>query len=404
MRKKRIWQKICGIGAVALFLLAGSTADTAASRAPLINVGLETGKSQHTITANAPFMVTDAAGKRVFLKLRSGEKLTVAAGEKGITVNGKAVSSQSIYIQLDAKAKKGYLDLNGNSYRGNLCVSYRKDKARLIAMNEVTLEEYLYGVVPNEMSPSWPTEALKAQAVAARTFVLHDLKKHASEGYDVCATTHCQVYRGQKSEDARTNGAVTATAGEYLTHNGKAIVSLFHASGGGHTENSENVWGQKEPYLRGVPDYDHHSPSHKWEVKMTLGKLSAVLGNRGKSIGKIRAINLSKLKNPPVYEGDRGISGRVRTMAIEGEKGSLLLSGTEARTLLGLKSTLFDFDKRIFSGSADEPIVIRGFGFGHGLGMSQWGAKAMAEKGGNKNGLYKKILEHYYRETELKKI
>ncbi len=395
MSKNRIWQKICGIGAVAVFLFAGGAIEAAVPTS-MIQVGLETGKTQHIITANAPFAVTDEKGKRTYLKLRANQKATVAIGKKGITVNGKEIASPKIAIQVDADSKKGLLKLDGAPYRGKLCVDYRKDKSKLTMVNEVMLEEYLYGVVPNEMSPSWSTEALKAQAVAARTFVLHDLKKHASEGYDVCATTHCQVYRGQQKEHVRTNEAVDTTRGEYLAYNGKAILSLFHASGGGYTENSENVWGQKEPYLRGVPDYD----KDPWEVKTTLGKLSSALKARGKSVGKIRTIKLSKLGKQPVQANDRGVSGRVCTMTIEGDRGSVQIDGMAVRSMLGLKSTLFDLDKRSFAGGDNESLTISGYGFGHGLGMSQWGAKAMAEKKKD----YREILKHYYRETDLKKI
>ncbi len=395
MSKNRIWQKMCGIGAVVILLLAGGMSE-AAKQEQMIQVGLDSNKTEYTITANAPFAVTDEKGKRTHLKLRANQKLIVAVGKKGITVNGEEVTSPKIAIEVDSKSKKGILKLNGAPYRGKLCINYRKDKDNLTAVNEVELEEYLYGVVPNEMGYAWPTEALKAQAVAARTYALHDLKKHASEGYNVCATTHCQVYRGQQKEHARTTAAVDETQGEYLVYNGKAIASLFHASGGGYTEHSENVWGQKVPYLRGVPDYD----KHPWEVKMTLGKLESALKKAGKSVGEIREIKLSKLDKQPVRENDRGISGRVRTMTIEGERGTVRLNGTEVRSMFGLKSTLFDIDKRTFKGKESEAFTISGYGFGHGLGMSQWGAKVMAEKKKD----YREILEHYYSGTDIKKI
>lgn len=394
MSKNRIWQKICGVGAV-LVLLAGGAAE-AAVQSPTVQVGLETSKTEHTITANVPFNVTDEKGKRTYLKLRANQKAVIAIGKKGITINGKEISASKVMVHVNSKSKKGILKLDGTPYRGNLCIDHRKGKTKLTTVNEVMLEDYLYGVVPNEVSHSWPMEALKAQAVAARTFVLHDLKKHASEGYDVCATTHCQVYRGKQKENVRTNQAVDATKGEYLAYKGKAILSLFHASGGGYTENSENVWGKREPYLRGVPDYNE-SP---WEVNVTLDKLSSVLKSCGKAVGEIREIKLSKLEKQPVKVGDRGISGRVRTMTIEGERGSVQVSGNDMRSMLGLKSTLFDIDKRTFKGKESESFTIKGYGFGHGLGMSQWGAKAMAEKKKD----YEEILKHYYSQVDIKKI
>lgn len=402
---KNCWRRACTIGLTSLLLSVSIPSMIAeASHVPMISVGLETNKTSYTVSANTAFTVTDAIGKKVFLKLCAGDTVTVAGGKKGITLNGKSITGDRVMFRVDAKAKQGQLSLNGTPYRGMFIIGVVKGKTGLTAINRVALEEYLYGVVPNEMSPSWATEALKAQAVAARTFALHDMKKHAEDGYDVCAATHCQVYRGSKSEHKQTTDAVDRTAGEYLAYKGKIIISLFHASGGGYTENSENVWGKHEPYLRGVADYDHSAPHYRWEVKLSVVQFVSVLGDRARKLGKIRSIKLSKLGQAPMYTNDRGISGRVRSIVLEGDKGSITLSGTEARALWGLKSTLFDIDKRTFSGKADDTLTISGRGFGHGLGLSQWGAKTMAEKGGNKNGLYKSILSHYYRDTELKKI
>lgn len=409
MRLNTSWYKACQIGLVAVLALgvtcgtADAKAHVKSDRTPMIAVGLESNKTACTITCNTAFVVTDTKGKKL-LKLHPCDKLSVKCGKNGITVNGKKCSGDRITIRSEAKAKNSLLSLDGTPYRGEFSLVRMKGKATLTAVNRVALEEYLYGVVPNEMSPSWESEALKAQAVAARTFALHDIKKHAADGYDVCATTHCQVYRGSKSEHKETSAAVDRTAGEYLAYRGKAIVSLFHAASGGYTENSENVWGKHEPYLRAVADYDQKCPDYQWTSKVTLGKLSSALGERAAKIGKIRAIKLSKLSSVPMKAQDRGVSGRVTTMVIEGERGSLSLKGTEVRSLLGLKSTRFDIDKRTFGGSASEAITIHGYGAGHGLGMSQWGAKEMAKKAGNKNGTYKKILSHYYHDTDLKKI
>lgn len=409
MRRKTLWCKVCQIGLVAILALgitcgaADAKTHVKSDRTPTIAVGLESNKTICTITCNTAFVVTDAKGKAI-LKLRPSDKLSVKSGKNGITVNGKQCSGDRIAICPDAKEKNAMVTLDGTPYRGSLSLLRTKGKIGMTVVNHIALEEYLYGVVPNEMSPSWESEALKAQAVAARTFALHDIKKHAADGYDVCATTHCQVYRGVKSEHKESSAAVDRTAGEYLAYRGKSILSLFHASGGGYTENSENVWGKHEPYLRAVADYDQKSSDYQWTVKVTLAKLSSVLGDRASKIGKIRAIKLSKLSPAPMKAQDRGVSGRVTAMVIEGERGLVTLKGTEVRSLLGLKSTLFDIDKRTFGGSPSDTITIRGYGSGHGLGMSQWGAKEMAKKAGNKAGTYKQILSHYYCDTELKKI
>lgn len=398
------WRNMCRIAIMALLLAFGMTSDAFADGGTVISVGLESNKASYVVSSDVPFIVTDAGGKRIICKMRANDKVTVGMSKKGMTINGKTISGTKVLIHSEGKKRKGILKLNGIPYRGSFAISSIRGKMCLQAVNQVPLEEYLYGVVPNEMSPSWASEALKAQAVAARTFALHDMKKHATEGYDVCATTHCQVYRGVNSEHRATSSAVDLTAGEYLAYHGKAIISLFHAGGGGYTENSENVWGKHEPYLRGVEDFDQKSPNYQWEIKMTVGKLSSLLGNHMQKVGRLRTIKLSHLAKAPMHTSDRGISGRVCSLVLEGDKGAVTVSGTEMRSLLGLKSTLFDIDKRSFGGNANDTITIRGYGFGHGLGMSQWGAKTMAEKGGNKNGLYKKILSHYYCKAELKKI
>lgn len=404
MSKYYSWRNLCKIAVIAISLALGMTSDTYASGGTVISVGLETNKTSYVVSGDVPFVVTDAGGKHIICKMRANDKVTVGMSKKGMTINGKTITGTKVLIHPEGKNHKGVLKLNGVPYRGSFAISSIRGKMSLKAVNQVLLEEYLYGVVPNEMSPSWASEALKAQAVAARTFALHDMKKHAADGYDVCATTHCQVYRGVNSEHRATSSAVDLTAGEYLAYHGKAIISLFHASGGGYTENSENVWGKHEPYLRGVADFDHNNPNYQWEVKLTVGKLSSLLGNHVQKVGRLRTIKLSHLAKSPMHTSDRGISGRVRSLVLEGDKGAVTLSGTEVRSLLGLKSTLFDIDKRSFGSGANDTVTIRGYGFGHGLGMSQWGAKAMAEKGGNKNGLYKKILSHYYRDTNLEKI
>ena len=129
-------------------------------------------------------------------------------------------------------------------------------KAGLTVINRLLIDEYLYGVVPEEMPASWNIEALKAQAVAARTFALYDKldRKHTQEGFDVCVTTDCQVYGGMDSEAATTNKAIDATKGEVIVYLNQPICSVFHAASGGQTDDSINVWNVNVPYLRAVED------------------------------------------------------------------------------------------------------------------------------------------------------
>ncbi len=143
-----------------------------------------------------------------------------------------------------------YINLNGKYYRGS--IKLIKNNNNYYIINRVSLEEYLYGVVPKEIPSSAPLEALKAQAIVSRSYSLSNLNKHIKDGYNLCDSTHCQVYGGYSAEKDSTNTAVDKTKGMILEYNDRAVDAVFHSSSGGHTESSENVWGTKIPYLVAV--------------------------------------------------------------------------------------------------------------------------------------------------------
>ncbi len=318
----------------------------------------------------------------------------------------------------------------------------------MTVVNTLPIEEYLYGIIAKEISPNWSLEAVKAQAVAARTYALYNRNKHKDDGYDVCATTDCQVYGGRESEVPRTIKAVDSTVGQVILYQGKLIPAYFHSSSGGFTENSENVWGTYLPYLRGVVDYDQKSPQYNWEKQLTPSEIEEALSKAGYNIGTLKAIGISPLTTQSINIIDRGVSGRVKIIRFIGTNGSIQLSGEKLRKILSLKSTLFDVhiilpvqksiefeitdkvgnqgSKKIeinlpptsekgfvtdrkdihrISGRPNEIVSISGYGWGHGIGLSQWGAKAMAEKGPQDDPTYfKEILKHYYQGVEIKKL
>ena len=245
------------------------------------------------------------------------------------------------------------------------------------------VDDYLLSVVPEEMPTDWPAEALKAQSVAARSFALKSRGRHAAEGYDLCTTTHCQLYKGIASEKTVSTAAVRATRGEVLTYGGQPIEALFHTDSGGMTESSEDVWGSHVPYLRAVRD----TPlgTMPWTKTMSKADLEQKLAAKGHAIGRLRAIELSPLAVGRAAK-DRTASGRVKAMIVTGTKGSVTLSGNAWRSLLGLKSTLFS------AKLTKDSVTFTGFGAGHGLGISQWSAKRLAETGKS----YADILHHYY--------
>lgn len=259
----------------------------------------------------------------------------------------------------------------------------RTTAGRLTVINELDLEEYLYGVLKMEVDPRWPVETLKAQAVASRTLALSSLNRFQSEGYDVRATTDTQVYGGLSAEDPRATAAVDATRGEIMTFQGQPIFAAYHSDSGGYTESAELVWGGRYPYLRGVPDpTSNGSPTQEWTLRLDLSAFEDRLRRAGKLVSGISLIDVVEVTP----------SGRAGTVRIVSSQGTLLLKGTELRTVLGpevLRSTLFTV--RLISGE-QAAVEFIGRGSGHGVGLSQWGARGQALLGRT----YTEILSYYY--------
>jgi stage II sporulation protein D len=272
----------------------------------------------------------------------------------------------------------GYVWIGDRWYRGRTRLIRQGNG--ITAINLVDMDEYLYSVVGSEVVSTWPIDALKAQAVAARSFALYRRLESRGKPYDLDPTTNSQVYKGLASESTSTQEAVRQTLGKALTYNGKVILAAFHSSSGGHTENVEDVWSSRLPYLRGVVDYDQNSPVFQWQTSLSPSDLSDKIGG----VGDIISI-VPERKTP---------RGRVVSLRIKGEDGSKKMTGTAFRLALGLRSTLFTVSRQ------DGNFVFNGRGYGHGIGLSQWGAYQLSERGVD----YQKILSHYYRNTKLSNI
>lgn len=365
---------------------ASVTAAQPAKQAPDLRVGLASGRASLTITP---------AGGKATVQTGSSKTITLAANtaaairwqDGAFLVGREKLRSEVLVIRPAAKA--GELSLDGRRYRGAL--ELRQKSGGLTAVNIVPVDDYLRSVVPEEMPVDWPAEAIKAQSVAARSFALASRGRHASEGYDLCTTTHCQLYTGTAAEKSASNAAIKATRGEVLTYGGKPIEALFHTDSGGMTENSEDVWGSHVPYLRAAKDTP--AKTMPWTKTISRADLERKLAAKGHDIGKVRSVALSPLAIGRAAK-DRTASGRVKTMTVKGTKGTATLSGTTWRSLLGLKSTLFD------AKLAKDMVTFTGYGFGHGLGISQWGAERMAAK----DKSYADILHHYYTGITLQQL
>jgi len=279
------------------------------------------------------------------------------------------------------------LSLDGVPYRGLLEV--RTGPAGLVVVNHLNLEDYLRGVVPNELAPrAFPQiEALKAQAVAARSYALAHLGDYSSKGYDVCATAACQVYRGSASEHPLTDRAVAETRGTVATWRGRPIHAFYTSTCGGHTEEGTAVFEDGAPYLRGVACptervlVDEARPGGRWEVRLRPADVARLVGRYG-SVGDV-------LDLVPVQVG---VSGRVVELRVVGSEGQLDLRGQRVRLGLRLRESLFVVRRETGKDGEVERFVITGKGWGHGVGLCQVGASGMAREGSS----YEQILKHYY--------
>jgi stage II sporulation protein D len=317
--------------------------------------------------------------------------------------------------RLDAESR------DTRAYRGRVYVTLAFD-GTLSVVNAVPEDELLMGIVPSEIFPEAPLEALKAQAVAARDELLSKIgTRHFLDPFLVCATQHCQVYGGAALEDARTSRAVADTRGEVLVRgDGGGLVEVYYsASCGGHGEHNENVWGTPpDPALRGhvdgprgalaafgrgVTDENIHAflaagdeafcgktryarGRHRWSARVPGVDLDRRVAAEHPGVGAVKKVE-------PIR---RGVSGRVNELLVAGDRGQARVTGElRIRRLFGgLKSSLFVVRRD----GAD--WVVDGAGFGHGVGMCQTGAIGMAE-GGHR---YAEILEHYYRGSRLRKL
>lgn len=363
------------------------------------------------------------AKQNVKKEISANKKIQITTKGNEIYLDGKKMGAE-ITIQAANKNASTIIAVDNMKYRGAINIkNTAKNKAAII--NKVSMEEYLCGVLPKEVPSSWPQPALQAQAVAARTYAYHALEKKTNALYDVETDTRSQVYQGVVAETMNTNKAVEATKGMVLKYKGKIIDAVFHADAGGHTEDAKHVWGQDTPYLRGVKEIDRKDDlkrqSYTWQVETTREAMEAKLKAASKSVGRLKEIDISPLQARPVSANDRGKSGRIIKATFIGSKGKITLSGNDIKAIFGLKSSCVDFyinhqppndidsAKKAKSyhkfGKGNEKVYIKGYGYGHGLGLSQWGAAYMAKQAkANDKDYYKKILQHYYQGVEIDKI
>lgn len=369
----------------------------------------------------------------------------VLRGEDGSVVSASLGKNDCI-MAMDY-AEDGLIKYEKKPYRDGIqLIADGNDK--IMVLNYITMDHYLYGVLQGEMGKSAPLEALKAQAVAARSYALTNLNIHKNYGFNVCTTTHCQVYKGYSGEYARTNEAVDETSGEFLYCEGKPVTAYYHKNSGGYTQNSSDVWRTQLPYLKAVED--SYSPDYCWTATMSFDTIKSRLETCGYEIGTIESVEIAECNE----------SGAVAEFNIIGSEDTVTLKKEAVRTVLGgssIKSTQFFISSDVVTtsstpnnlyttngsqiansandiyvisstgskqarnvdglvasnGSSNQTIsmstssvgqsvasgsvTFTGKGYGHGIGMAQDSAIAMANEG----MYYDEILKYFYSDVEI---
>nr|WP_275579370.1 SpoIID/LytB domain-containing protein [Halanaerobacter jeridensis] len=256
-------------------------------------------------------------------------------------------------------------------------------KQTITVVNKVKMADYLASVIGSEIDPKWPEAALRAQAVVARTYALRNLNSYLSQGYHLSNTIYSQVYKGHRVTTPKVYQAVKDTAGQVLTYRGELISAVYHSNAGGKTAQGAVIWGGETPYLQSVDSKDYDAPNYQWQKKYSREELKKILSSKGIKISKIDRIGLQGL----------GPSGRAEKVVINDGQQEVSVDSSKFRFWLNLRSTKFSMERY------EQGYVFIGKGWGHGVGMSQWGAYQMAKEGST----YQEILHHYYQNTKLVK-
>lgn len=314
------------------------------------------------------------------------------------------------------------INVFNKNYRGGL--RFINNNGALTVVNRVDIEHYLYGVLPSEMGANYEIEALKAQAIAARSYAIKNVNKYKKYGFNLTDDTRCQVYNGVGVESEKTNRAVNETSGLIGYYNDSPAELLYNASSGGATVSAEKIWGGSFPYL--IDQKDRFSTSTiDWEYKISKSKIEEILNSRGKNIGRLKEIRIDS----------KSEYGYILSITFMGTDGNCTFKGDQIRGMFGggnIKSQLFKIigdakssnsiqenneilntsdsfivlnnfmseklninpsaEKNMDSSIASDVYIFKGSGHGHGVGMSQLGANNMAKEGYN----YAEIIDFYY--------
>ncbi len=381
-------------GLLSLSMLAGCAtgllADSPTGEPVVITTAGSTVRVRILVT-KSPSMISSPSGFRIGSPRSDKSKLIsnavkIRASSGSMVVGTSKVRGDVVAIPNDAGNS---LRVNGRRYRGFL-VFHPLGGSRYDVIEYLTFSEYLYGVLPKEVDATWPIESLKAQAVVSRSYALASKRARGKERFDLSSTVLDQVYGGQESEKPESNRAVDETQGYILVDSANQPVrAFFHAACGGHTDLPQYVWktdpAQDVYEVISDKDFCADYPRHKWQLTMSLNTLRDKMRRAGFRLKTIQ--DISVLQKSP--------SGRSQTIILQTSKGEVQMAGNRFRLALGpetLRSTLLtnvQVKKR--------HVYFEGMGWGHGVGLCQWGARGRAEAGQT----FSQILIAYYPKAKV---
>ncbi len=355
-----------------------------------IRLGLTDSARVLSIRSPSPFSLQVPSGKRY----KISEKVTIKRQGDALLLNDRKITASFVSVQggdevyhlkvlADADTSSSQSSRKEWTVRGPLDI--KRVPTGLAVVNRINLETYVAGVVSGEVSPTWPIEALKAQAVAARTYVLYKQMKMQEQPFDVFASVQDQVYHGHAARPESVLRAISETEGHVLTHERRPIYAAYSSTAAGPTEDALYVWALDLPYLKGVNcPFDEQSPRYNWRTSFTFDYLENQLRKEGYAVGSVATFT------PYTFTP----SGRVDRVRLLHSRGEIILRGQDLRRIVGY-SKIFSTKFSVKSLGANVEVV--GHGAGHAVGMCQWGMREMAELGYD----YQSILRHYYPGTAL---
>ncbi|MBF0489081.1 MAG: SpoIID/LytB domain-containing protein [Candidatus Omnitrophica bacterium] len=348
----------------------------------MVRVAIVRDARELNLTIEGFYSFIDPDSNKVISKGHNVIKARVRLLDKGLFMGMNVYPVKHLLIKPN---KESSISINNHSFRGDILIM-RTPNNRITAINSIDIEDYIKGVMYHEVSHHWAMEALKAQAVATRTYALYKINSSHLSDYDVTNDIYSQVYGGKDSERYRTGLAVDRTAGQILTYQNKILPAYFHATCGGMTEDAKELWDIDIQPLRGVPCmFCQDSPHMHWKKNYRLRDIQLSLIKNG--------FKMDLIKDISILERDR--SERIKNIKITSRDGhETIISGKDFREIIGpndLKSNNYEITLQGYF------VTFTGKGWGHGVGMCQWGARGMADQQFN----YKQILAYYYPNSQM---